>query len=54
MHSLYRCADGYASGGKDGKVVLWYKDFRPSSTLDLARGTKGYKGQRYNRVHAYM
>lgn len=45
MHSMYSYGDGFASGGRDGKVVLWHKDFQPSSTLDLAHTAKGYKGR---------
>ena len=41
---MYQYGDGYASGGRDGKVVLWHKDFQPSTTLDLTHTAKGYKG----------
>ena len=36
--------EGFATGGKDGKLSLWNKDFTPVVSFDLTRTSKGYKG----------
>lgn len=41
MHS---CPDGYATGAKDGCVILWDTEFKPITKVDLAHNAAGYKG----------
>ena len=36
--------EGFATGGKDGFVKLWDKDFKPIAAFDLSQGADGYKG----------
>ena len=44
IHSIHSSADGFATGGKDGKLCLWNEDFTPVTSIDLTRTSKGYKG----------
>ena len=41
MHSTN---DGYATGSKDGIVILWDVDFKPITKLDLVTMPMGYEG----------
>ena len=41
MHS---CPDGYATGSKDGTVILWDSEFKQITKVDLANNPIGYKG----------
>ena len=45
VHSIHASSDGFASGGKDGKVCLWNDDFTPITCIDLTRAPNGYKGK---------
>ena len=42
---MYSCEDGFATGGKDGTVKLWDKEFKIVTQLDLASSSTGYKGE---------
>lgn len=44
IHSIHCGTDGFATGGKDGKLSLWNDDFTPVTSIDLTRTSKGYKG----------
>ena len=44
VYSLHVCADGFASGSKDGSVGLWDKDFKPITRLSLTTPPAGYLG----------
>ena len=39
--------DGYATGSKDGLVILWDVDFKPITKLDLVTMPMGYEGDVY-------
>ena len=43
MHS---CPDGYATGSKDGTVILWDSEFKQITKVDLAKNPIGYKGNK--------
>ena len=34
--------DGYATGSKDGTVILWDNDFKPITKLDMINTPVGY------------
>lgn len=36
--------DGFATGSKDGTVILWDKDFKPITKLDIINTSIGYQG----------
>lgn len=36
--------DGYATGSKDGTVILWDNDFKPITKLDMIHTPVGYEG----------
>lgn len=36
--------DGYATGSKDGTVILWDNDFKPITKLDMINTPVGYEG----------
>ena len=44
MFALYGFGDGYISGGKDGCVKFWNKEFKPMNMADLTQTPQGYKG----------
>ena len=37
--------DGYATGSKDGTVILWDNDFKPITKLDMIHTPVGYEGE---------
>ena len=41
MHSS---PDGYATGAKDGTVILWDTEFKPITKVNLANNPIGYQG----------
>ena len=36
--------DGYATGSKDGTVILWDNNFKPITKLDMIHTPVGYEG----------
>ena len=36
--------DGYATGSKDGTVILWDNSFKPITKLDMVNTPVGYEG----------
>ena len=36
--------DGYATGSKDGTVILWDNGFKPITKLDMVNTPVGYEG----------
>ena len=42
---MFSCPDGYATGAKDGTVILWDTEFKPITKVDLAGNAIGYKGK---------
>ena len=42
---MFSCPDGYATGAKDGTVILWDTEFKPITKIDLAGNAIGYKGE---------
>ena len=42
---MFSCPDGYATGAKDGTVILWDTEFKPITKVDLAGNAIGYKGE---------
>lgn len=36
--------DGYATGSKDGSVILWDNGFKPITKLDMVNTPVGYEG----------
>ncbi|EDO48487.1 predicted protein, partial [Nematostella vectensis] len=44
VFSIFGGADGFASGSKDGTVVLWDAEFKPIAKLDLINTRVGYEG----------
>lgn len=55
MHSN---SDGYATGSKDGTVILWDNDFKPITKLDMINSPVGYEGNLKNKIfkciHLYV
>lgn len=37
--------DGYATGSKDGTVILWDNGFKPITKLDMINTPVGYEGE---------
>jgi len=37
--------DGYATGSKDGTVILWDNGFKPITKLDMINTPVGYEGK---------
>jgi len=37
--------DGYATGSKDGTVILWDNAFKPITKLDMINTPVGYEGK---------
>lgn len=48
MHSN---SDGYATGSKDGTVILWDNDFKPITKLDMINSPVGYEGNLKKKKH---
>ncbi|CAB3992368.1 echinoderm microtubule-associated -like 6 [Paramuricea clavata] len=44
VFTIYKSEDGFASGSKDGSVILWDGDFKPITKIDLLNSVIGYKG----------
>eukprot|EP00795_Rhopilema_esculentum_P003114 gene3114-1413_t len=44
VFTMHSCPDGYATGSKDGTVILWDTEFKPITKVDLANNPIGYKG----------
>ena len=44
VFTMHSCPDGYATGSKDGTVILWDTEFKPITKVDLANNAIGYKG----------
>lgn len=54
MHSN---SDGYATGSKDGTVILWDNDFKPITKLDMINSPVGYEGNHkktFECIHLYV
>ena len=54
MHSN---SDGYATGSKDGTVILWDNDFKPITKLDMINSPVGYEGNHkktFGCIHLYV
>ncbi len=51
IYSVYVCADGYATGSKDGCIGLWDVDFKPIAMLSLATAATGYPGKAMKCVY---
>lgn len=55
MHSN---SDGYATGSKDGTVILWDNDFKPITKLDMINSPVGYEGNQKKKtfkcIHLYV
>lgn len=45
IFSLFQCAAGFATGGKDGRVRLWQPDFEPLATIDMNTLDTAYAGK---------
>ena len=45
MFTIHKSNDGFASGSKDGSVILWDGDFKPIIKIDLLNSVIGYKGE---------
>lgn len=42
--------DGYATGSKDGTVVLWDNGFKPITKLEMVNTPVGYEGDLINTI----
>lgn len=47
MFTIHKSEDGFASGSKDGSVILWDGDFQPITKIDLLNSGIGYKGDAF-------
>jgi hypothetical protein len=45
VFTINKSEDGFASGSKDGSVILWDGDFKPITKIDLLNSVIGYKGE---------
>ena len=45
MFTIHTSEDGFASGSKDGSVILWDSDFKPITKIDMLNSVVGYKGE---------
>ena len=50
MHSN---SDGYATGSKDGTVILWDNDFKPITKLDMINSPVGYEGNHKKHLNVF-
>eukprot|EP00794_Sanderia_malayensis_P020047 gene20047-22014_t len=44
VFTMHNCPDGYATGAKDGTVILWDTEFKPITRVELANNPVGYQG----------
>lgn len=44
IFTMHKCADGYATGCRDGTIKLWDVEFNPLTSLDLRGTPLGYEG----------
>ena len=52
MFTIHTSEDGFASGSKDGSVILWDSDFKPITKIDMLNSVVGYKGEvQYSSLH---
>lgn len=45
VFTIHISEDGFASGSKDGSVILWDGDFKPITKIDMLNSVVGYKGE---------
>uniref|UniRef100_UPI00358E5FDC echinoderm microtubule-associated protein-like 5 isoform X4 n=1 Tax=Myxine glutinosa TaxID=7769 RepID=UPI00358E5FDC len=42
IFTMHACEEGFATGGRDGCIRLWDREFKPISKVDLTGSTHGY------------
>ena len=52
VFSMHSNNDGFATGSKDGTVVLWDLDFKPITKLEVITSAVGYEGNCPHKVKA--
>ena len=45
MFTIHNSDEGFATGSKDGTVILWDADFKPITKVDLVNSPVGYQGR---------
>ena len=57
IFTMHSNSDGYATGSKDGTVILWDHDFKPITKLDMINSPVGYEGNHkktFECIHLYV